>query len=175
MQKRCRRRNILPNPSLQLRIVGLCLFFAACSGLVQAILGQRFIAEILAVFPQAAEVHRAHLWLWHLRQFCLSLAILFPFVLGLGILVTFRYAGPMVNMKNHLRRIANGEDPGPCRLRKGDQLHDLAEAINQATAALRAAAARTAAPGSATAAAAPPAPASAAPPATDDTFETTTS
>lgn len=138
MQKRWRRRNLLPIPSLQLRLVALCLFFTVCTGIVQAVLSHRFVAELLVVHPAAFAFHREQAWLWSLRQLAYSSAILFPFVFGIGVLVTFRYAGPIVNMKNHLRKIEQGEDPGPCRLRKGDQLHDLAEAINRATAALRA-------------------------------------
>jgi len=170
MHPRFRRRNLLPIPSLQLPLVGLCLFLTICSGLVQAILSHRFVADLLIHYPAAAGFHRDQAFLWALRQFASSVAILFPFVFGLGVLVTFRYAGPIVNMKNHLRKIELGEDPGPCRLRKGDRLHDLAEAINRATAALRARAQVPAPPS--TAAPTPPR-ASATEGETESSFETT--
>jgi methyl-accepting chemotaxis protein len=132
-----RRKNYLPLPSLQLQLVVICLFFAACTGMMQGILLQRFVTELLLELPEASAIPRHEAATWVLRQFFVSLAVLFPFVLGLGVILTFRYAGPIVNIERHLRRVAAGEDPGPCRLRKNDQFQHLAEAVNLAIAAAR--------------------------------------
>jgi hypothetical protein len=125
-------------PAIQLQLIAVCFFFAACSGMLQAILVQRFVADLYLQFPAQFGTSLFEASREGIQQFFVSLAFMFPFVLGLGTLVTFRYAGPLVHFEKHLRRIAAGEDPGECRLRKGDQLNNIAEAINLAVAALRA-------------------------------------
>jgi hypothetical protein len=40
-------------------------------------------------------------------------------------------------MEGWLRAIVRGEDQGECRIRKGDQLQDLCDAMNQAVTKLR--------------------------------------
>jgi hypothetical protein len=132
-----RRKNYVPLPALQIQLVLICLFFAACTGMLQALLIQRFVTELLQQLPEASALARADASVWVLSQFFLSLAIMFPVVLGLGILITFRFAGPLVNIEKHLRRVAAGEDPGPCRLRKGDQYQSIADAVNLAVTTLR--------------------------------------
>lgn len=136
MQKN-RRRNYIPNPSFQVQLVVICLFIAAGMGLMQGLLLQRFVTEVLQELPASSTHTRTHASVWIMSQFFISLAVIFPFILGFGILVSFRFAGPLVNIERHLRKIAAGEDPGPCRLRKGDQLHHIADALNLAVATLR--------------------------------------
>jgi len=132
-----RRKNVLPLPSLQLQLILICLFFALCSGMMQAILVQRLVTDLFMQMPGQLAVSQAEASTIGMKQFFISIGIMFPFVFGLGVLVTFRYAGPLVHFEKHLRRIAAGEDPGQCRLRRGDQLHQLAEALNLAVDALR--------------------------------------
>ena len=63
--------------------------------------------------------------------------ILLPATSVFGILITFRTAGPIHRFKQHLASVARGEQPGPCRIRKGDELQDLCDAINEALAQAR--------------------------------------
>ena len=62
----------------------------------------------------------------------LSFAILLPLTLSIGILVTFRVAGPVFRFEQHLGQIARGEAVGPCRIRKGDEFQELCIVINEA-------------------------------------------
>lgn len=59
-------------------------------------------------------------------------------MIGVGILVTFRIAGPLYRFETHLNQIAAGEDPGECYIRKSDELHSMCAAINAAVATLSA-------------------------------------
>jgi hypothetical protein len=54
-----------------------------------------------------------------------------------GVLSTFRIAGPIYRFEQYLRQVVKGEAEGPCRIRDGDELWDLCDLINQATAPLR--------------------------------------
>lgn len=66
-----------------------------------------------------------------------TLAIVGPSLLVFSILMTFRFAGPLYRIRRHLREIADGEQPGECRLRDGDELQDLCDVLNRAVARLR--------------------------------------
>ncbi len=132
--KKNARKNFLPLPSLQFQLIVICFFFAICSGLLQHLLGQALIAELVSQLPdQGAKINASVM-----DQLVLTFGIMVPFVFGVGTLITFRYAGPLFRFERHLRQIAAGEDPGPCRLRKGDQMGSLCESINLAVDALRA-------------------------------------
>lgn len=72
-----------------------------------------------------------------LETFGLSLAILVPVTFVFGILLTFRVAGPIYRFEQYLRSVAKGEQIGPCKIRQGDELQPLCDAINEATEPLR--------------------------------------
>jgi hypothetical protein len=67
----------------------------------------------------------------------LSLLILVPLFLALGVLLTFRVAGPVYRFEQFLAAVARGEQTAPCRLRDKDKLVSLCDAINVATEPLR--------------------------------------
>lgn len=66
-----------------------------------------------------------------------SLGMLVPLLFGLGILLTFRVAGPAFRMESYLRALARGEVQGPCSIRKGDHLQSLCDAVNEAVESLQ--------------------------------------
>ena len=68
----------------------------------------------------------------------LSLLLVLPALLVIGVRLTFRWAGPVYRIKKHCEAIARGEDPGPLRLRSGDELQDLADAVEAAVVRLNA-------------------------------------
>lgn len=67
----------------------------------------------------------------------LSLAIVLPLTTIVGVLATFRIAGPLHRFSVFLRDIKNGKRPADCRLRKGDELQDFCALLNEATAPIR--------------------------------------
>jgi hypothetical protein len=66
-----------------------------------------------------------------------SFLVLMPLTFGVGVIVTFRVAGPLYRFDQHLKAIARGEDPGECRIRKDDELQDLCATLNAAIGVLR--------------------------------------
>jgi len=67
------------------------------------------------------------------HNLAITLGVLIPITMVVGILVTHRIAGPIFNMERYLRRIADGKPAEACcRLRDGDNLQDLCQAINAA-------------------------------------------
>ena len=80
----------------------------------------------------AAEVPRVML-----EVLTFSLVILLPVIFAFGILLTFRIAGPVYRFEQYLGSVARGEQLGPCKIRDGDELQNLCDAINAATEPLR--------------------------------------
>ena len=66
-----------------------------------------------------------------------SFGMLLPLTIAVGILATFRIAGPVYRFEKYLKAVIRGEEVGPCRIRKGDEFQELCELINEATAAMR--------------------------------------
>ena len=66
--------------------------------------------------------------------------VMLPVTFLVGIVATHRWAGPLYRMTTYLRTVARGEGPGDCKLRKGDELQELCDLINDVTKEKRAAA-----------------------------------
>lgn len=133
-----RRKQRLIQPRLQMRLVmsflGLSVLALALQFLLLAALLMRFAADL----PQdgtllVEELPRLLGWVLGL-----SLLVCLPLTVSVGVLVTFRIAGPLYRFQKHFEAIARGEDPGECRIRKGDQLQELCAVINSALTRLRA-------------------------------------
>lgn len=72
-----------------------------------------------------------------LRTSVLGVIIVGPLVLATGTLLTFRIAGPIYRFERFLSAVAEGRETQPCSLRRGDELRELCELINAATASAR--------------------------------------
>lgn len=62
-----------------------------------------------------------------------STALVLPLTLAVGLLATFRIAGPAHRLEVYLRRVRDGEALPDCTLRKGDEFEGLCELINDVT------------------------------------------
>ncbi|HED65671.1 MAG TPA: hypothetical protein ENJ09_08970 [Planctomycetes bacterium] len=133
-QPKYKRRIKLIEPSLQLRLVGVFLLLSLGSLLVQLTLIGLDLRVVASELPAGNS-------LGHLLPGILKRALLFsigmwaPITLGVGILVTHRIAGPAYRFKRHLEAVARGENPGECRIRKGDEFQELCRILNEALAA----------------------------------------
>jgi nitrogen fixation/metabolism regulation signal transduction histidine kinase len=67
----------------------------------------------------------------------ISFACLTPLTLIVGVNITFKIVGPLRKFENFLNEITEGKAPEDCRLRKDDDLQELRQALNEATAPLR--------------------------------------
>jgi len=132
-----RRKIKLPKPGLQLRLVGAFVGLAALGFLMQSLLLGMFLAEASARMPEGGSHLMAELPGLPIRLLLVTLGLVLPLVFAVGVLITFRVAGPVYRFEQYLTSVVRGEQLGPCRLRKGDELEGLCEIINRATERLR--------------------------------------
>ncbi len=144
-QRRYKRRIKLIKPRLQLKLIGAFLALTAISMLLQFVLVGARVSHLARSMPQGGDFLVEKLPGLLVGVLLFSLIVLLPAVLGVGVLVTFRIAGPVYRFEQHLSAVARGEDPGPCRLRRGDELQALCHLINQALDARSSTGARPAA------------------------------
>lgn len=128
------RRNKLPKPRLQLRLM---LGFVGVSTLalsVQVLLLAQRLVNLAQDLPLGGDELRKTLptLLFDVAGF--SLLVLLPAVLGIGVLMTFKIAGPIYRFERYFEDVAAGRDTGPCRIRPGDELQELCQKINAAMA-----------------------------------------
>ena len=132
-----RRRKKLIKPGIQLRMVFSFVGLSVMGLTLQfLLLGSRLTnaaASLQGGGGDLAQEVPAML----LEIFALSLAILVPVTFVFGILLTFRVAGPIYRFEQYLKSVAKGEQIGPCKIRQGDELQSLCDAINDATEPLR--------------------------------------
>ena len=134
---RYKRRIKLIKPGLQLKITAMFLGVSVTSLLLQYLLFSSQLANAATTMPDGGAVLLALMPDLLIQVLFMSFAFLFPVMLCIGILATFRIAGPIYRFERYLESVARGEEVGPCRIRRGDELWDLCDKINEATAALR--------------------------------------
>jgi hypothetical protein len=134
-----KRKKKLIEPRLQLRFSLAFLSTALVLVMVQAIVIQFVLQRVAARLPHDGNLLQAEIPTVLLISFAVTLLLLAPLSLGIGVMTTFRVVGPLYRFRMFLRQIADGERPGDCRIRQSDELQDFCELLNEATAPLRAA------------------------------------
>ena len=127
-----RRRNKLVKPGLQLKICAAFLAVSTSCILVFYALTQIALREASLTYlgdPQSIVAH-LHGELW--RAVAISLLILVPLTLAVGVWITFKLCGPLHRLEHHLEALAEGRDPGPMFFRKTDELQELPGLVNRA-------------------------------------------
>ncbi|MAB79287.1 MAG: hypothetical protein CMJ89_08030 [Planctomycetes bacterium] len=132
-----RRRVKLIKPRFQLKLVGVFVGLSALGFMLQAMHVGLRLSELAASLPVGGTHLMAVIPDLPLEILTVSFGMLLPFIVAVGILVTFRIAGPVHRFEKFLRSVLDGEETGPCRLRKGDEFGDLCELINEVTAGIR--------------------------------------
>ena len=132
-----RRRQLIVNPLFQYRFIGVML-------LVLLLLTAGALASVylsLWVTLRTFDVAGEPLAVAQLSTVGLlvtvQLLVLAPVVIWIGIRLTHKVVGPLVRINAAIRQIAEGHFNVLLRLRKGDSLVELADAINTLAAALR--------------------------------------
>jgi hypothetical protein len=138
-----RRRKKLIEPRLQLRFSLAFLATSFALVLVQAIVLTFLLQRVADQMPNDGMLLRAGLARILLASFAVTFLLLAPLSLAVGIRTTFPVVGPIYRFRVYLRELIDDKRPGPCRIRKGDELQDLCELLNEATAPLREATALT--------------------------------
>lgn len=132
-----KRKKKLINPRMQLKIAGAAVAIALVSVLVLTVmLNEAFVEMVDRGWIDPANVSGSWLEVLIPTVF-MSLAILFPLVLSLGILLSHRIAGPMYRFRVWLADVRDGKETRPCKIREGDEHQDFCELLNEVTEPLR--------------------------------------
>ncbi|MEO0652369.1 MAG: hypothetical protein AAFZ65_16975 [Planctomycetota bacterium] len=135
--KKYRRRKKLIQPRLQLKLTMVTALTVVTATLLQFLLFSRAIATLASKLPNDSlvllELGQSSL----IQCLVITLVALLPISMAAGILSTFRVAGPVYRLERYLEQVIDGQRPADCRLRKGDELKDLCERVNEATRPLR--------------------------------------
>ncbi|MEM6675766.1 MAG: hypothetical protein AAF726_23150 [Planctomycetota bacterium] len=127
-----KRKRKLINKALQLKLVGTFSAIGATCALFQVVLINFGLLDVAKGLPGGgAELLQEARWMM-LENVLWTFGALIPLMTGIGIMVTFRIAGPAYRMQMHLNEIAEGGPVRPCKIRKGDELQDLCDALNAA-------------------------------------------
>lgn len=127
-----KRKRRFVRPDLQLRFILLALVIASCILFVnfqmsyQALLDSAIpFAANVTVRPVLEGIRVSIIW-----RFLISVGLAIPLAVSAGILFSFPFAGPCYKFKKYFTELAAGRWDVPCRLRKKDELMDIADAIN---------------------------------------------
>jgi hypothetical protein len=131
------RRIKLIKPLLQLKFVGIFAGVSALGFLLQSLHVGLRLSELAASLPEGGNYLMAVMPELPIEILLVSFGMLLPLTIAVGILVTFRIAGPVYRFETYLKSVIRGEEVGPCRIRKGDEFQELCELINEVTAAQR--------------------------------------
>jgi len=127
------RKRILVLPRLQWRLVAAFLSTACISTVVQMLLLNLALTRLAeqAGNGRGAVLEAAPDIVW--TQILLVFGLMVPLLVAVGLLETFRVAGPVYRFETYLRAWLDGKQPAPCTLRQDDELHELCRLINAAT------------------------------------------
>lgn len=138
-----RRKKKLVKSRLQLHLVAIFSSLACLSALFQVLVLNRSILVLAERTGESASRIASEIPSVLFGNLVITIAVLLPLMLVVGILVTHRVAGPIYRFEQHLGAIARGENPGVCKIRKGDELQELCTIINDAVEAMRSKASET--------------------------------
>ena len=138
-----RRRIQLIQPRLQIRMIASFVGVGLLALSLQFVLVLASLARIAGDLPNDGDLLLEHVTARMPVLLGVSTLVLLPMTFAVGVLITLRIAGPVYRLRRYLDEVAAGRPPADCRLRRGDELVDLCDAVNRATAPLRAEARET--------------------------------
>jgi hypothetical protein len=127
------RSRKLIRPGLQLKLV---LWFLAVTGvglLFEFVLFGSAMSQVVLQLGDDAGVNYNLLSDSLMRVLVISLGVTLPMTVLVGILATFRIAGPVHALATYLEAVRDGHPTGPCQLRSGDELRELCDLVNEVT------------------------------------------
>lgn len=138
MTKLYKRTRLLILKRFQIRYISLILLFMFATAIltgytVYVTTWIMFGEKLAAVYPQGLLmdiVKKVNMALF------LRLIFLSPLVIFIGLVLSHRIAGPIFSIKRFLNKVANGSYEEPLKLRKNDELQDVAESLNRLVAKL---------------------------------------
>jgi len=134
-----RRRRYLVS-RLQIKYAGLILGVAFCVAIMCSYVV--YYSSMLIMGDKLARVYPQGMLVGIVNtvntRILLSLLLVSPLIILIGILVSHRIAGPVYRIQRSLGTIAAGDLSLSIRLRKGDEMKDLADGVNSLIEQLRA-------------------------------------
>lgn len=135
--KQYRRRFRMIHPRLQWRLILTFFGVASLTLCLQYTLFVRAISAIAAELPEdgarVLAIAPGRLG-WILA---LSIGVVFPIVFFVAVKTSQRVLGPLYRIEQYMKQLADGTTDAELRLRQDDELQELCELINRATASLR--------------------------------------
>lgn len=132
-----RRRVKLILPRLQLTLAAWFLAVTVVGLLLQFALLGAFLTRFASALPEGGARVAEQGMEMLVGALMASLVLIVPVAIGVGILTTFKIAGPIYRFERYFEELARGEWNGPCQIRKGDALQETCDKLNAAVAALR--------------------------------------
>ena len=136
---RVRRRKVFVRPDLQLKVVFITLFVTSMSLIINSQLvtgalwqvsdqltGNTSTFQVMKLLEQAT-----------LSSLFYTIVIAVPLTFVIGIAYSFRFAGPIVGIQNYLMSLRDGRWDRSCKVRKNDDLHDIADLLNECISPMR--------------------------------------
>jgi len=105
---------------------------AACSVLLQSIALAATMGFLADELPYDGNVLMGETLGFLRLNLLVTLAFVLPLNLIIGRTVTFKIAGPLYRFEVYLKQLIRGERPGPCRIRRSDELQDFCGLLNEA-------------------------------------------
>lgn len=128
-----RRRIVLVNPRLQMRILLLLLASVGSAVCLQALLTARSLSDLALRVPNDGQFLLDETVGIVVRGTVLSVLVLLPMFGLLTVVGTFRLFGPLYRFERFLEGVADGTHPQACRIREGDELQELCDLLNEVT------------------------------------------
>lgn len=147
-----KRRIKIIRPRLQLKLVFSFLGMTLLALMLQFMVFLKTVTNIASALPADHDVLMEAVPEIVVQSLLLTFLVIVPLVFLVGVLMTFRIAGPIYRFESWCKSLLRGEDPGECRLRQGDELNELCSLLNQVGAPLREKNRTQGAPGAASAA-----------------------
>lgn len=110
---------------------------AVIAVLLQSLVVRHQLGATAAELPNDADELAALLDGALAKALLVALAVLGPLSLGLSMRSLQRLVGPLRRFRGYLASLRAGEKTGPCTIRRGDDLEELCDLLNLATAPLR--------------------------------------
>lgn len=131
------RRIRLVNARLQLKICAVFLAASLTCLLVLFSLVQLALSDATLLIRSSTVEMVSHLQqsLWD--YLFISLLLMVPLTLTMGVVVTFKVCGPIYRLERYMESLAHGEDPGPLSFRSTDDLQEIPPLVNAALRVVR--------------------------------------
>ena len=126
-----KRRLKLVDPKLQIQLTMVFVGLSALGVVMQFILFQSTLSKLSYQLPNDGLLLMESVNSALPGILGVTLLAILPLTYLVGVLTTFRIAGPVYRMNMYLRDVAEHGYHGPCRLRKGDKLQELAAQLSK--------------------------------------------